>query len=239
AALFWSGFEQAGSSLNLFAERQTDRHFGPFHLIQNAGVIIITAIAAMLLGYLCYRIYKRKNLWGLIKGVIYFTCAGIVAAIYFLVSSLAQGWTMPASMLQNINPLWIVIMAPVFGSLWVWLAKRNANPSIPVKFGLGLLGLAAGFFVVFWGAAQSAGPNSASVGWLVGTYFLFTCGELALSPVGLSSMTKLAPKGRMSQMMGIWFVGSALGNLFAGLLSAQLETLSASSLFFTVACIVG
>jgi POT family proton-dependent oligopeptide transporter len=236
-ALFWSGFEQAGSSLNLFAERQTHRFLGPYKWIQVVSPLVIALVAALLLGYLCYRIFQRNDLWGLIKGIIAITCAGIVVAIYFLFSSLAQGWTMPASMLQNINPLWIVILAPIFGYLWVWLARRNANPSIPVKFGLGLLGLAAGFFVIFWGAAQSTGPNSASIGWLVGTYFLFTCGELALSPVGLSSMTKLAPEGRVSQMMGIWFVGTALGDLFAGLMSAQLQTTSASHLFFFVACI--
>jgi POT family proton-dependent oligopeptide transporter len=236
-ALFWSGFEQAGSTLNLFAERDTHRHLGPYHWIHVVSPVVITVIAALLLGYLCYRVLKRKDLWPLIKGVVVLACAGIVIGIYFLISSVSVGWTMPASMLQNINPLWIVIMAPVFGSLWVWLARRNANPSIPVKFGLGLLGLAAGFFVVFWGAAQSTGPNSVSMGWLVVTYFLFTCGELSLSPVGLSSMTKLAPKGRVSQMMGIWFVGTALGDLFAGLMAAQLQTSSASHLFFMVACI--
>ena len=71
------------------------------------------------------------------------------------------------------------------------------------------------------------------------TYFFHTCGELCLSPVGLSSMTKLAPKNRVGQMMGIWFVAAALGNLFAGLIAGQLETLAPSSLFWTVACIIG
>jgi POT family proton-dependent oligopeptide transporter len=238
-ALFWSGFEQAGSSLNIFAEQGTHRYFGPFNWIHVISPIIIAVITALILGYLCYRLFKNEKIWGVIKGVVVLACAGIVIGIYFLFSSLSQGWTMPASMLQNIQPFWIVVLAPVFGYLWVWLARRNANPSIPAKFGLGLLGLAVGFFVIFWGAAHSAGPHSASVGWLVGTYFLFTCGELSLSPVGLSSMTKLAPKGRVSQMMGIWFVGTALGDLFAGLMSAQLETSSASGLFFMVACIAG
>jgi POT family proton-dependent oligopeptide transporter len=83
------------------------------------------------------------------------------------------------------------------------------------------------------------GANSVGLSWLVVTYFLHTCGELALSPVGLSSMTKLAPKGRVSQMMGIWFVAAALGNLFAGLVAGSLETLEPSSLFWSVAMIVG
>ena len=75
--------------------------------------------------------------------------------------------------------------------------------------------------------------------WLIVTYFLHTCGELCLSPVGLSSMTKLAPDNRVGQMMGIWFVAAALGNLFAGLLAGQLETLAPDSLFWTVAMITG
>ncbi len=238
AALFWSGFEQAGSTLNLFAERQTERFFGPVGWIEAIGPFIFAAVVALILGYVCYRIFKNENLWPLIKGIITLTCAGLAIASYFLFAQLAQGWEMPASMLQNINPLWIVILAPVFGSLWVWLAKRDANPSIPVKFALGLFGLSAGFFVISWGAAN-AGTEQASAAWLVVTYFLFTVGELCLSPVGLSSMTKLAPEGKGSQMMGIWFVAAALGSLFAGLVAGSLEMMAPSSLFWTVALIVG
>jgi POT family proton-dependent oligopeptide transporter len=180
AALFWSGFEQAGSSLNLVARDLVDR--------EMFGTVI------------------------------------------------------PASTLQLINPLFIVIFAPLFGALWVWLARRNANPSIPVKFGLGLLGLAAGFFVISWGTATDAAAvaaGSVPVGWLIVTYFLHTVGELCLSPVGLSSMTKLAPRSRVSQMMGIWFVAAALGNLFAGLMAGQIEDLPAAELFSFVAFLVG
>jgi POT family proton-dependent oligopeptide transporter len=177
AALFWSGFEQAGSSLNLFAERMTDR-------------------------------------------------------VFF-------GWEAPASWLQSVNSLFIIILAPVFGSLWTWLAYRKANPSIPVKFGLGLLGLAAGFFVLVWGAANASAENPVSPSWLVVTYFLHTVGELALSPVGLSSISKLAPRNRLGQMMGVWFIASALGNLIAGLVAGQIETLPPADLFRTVALIVG
>jgi POT family proton-dependent oligopeptide transporter len=177
AALFWSGFEQAGSSLNLFAKDLTDRN--------------------------------------------------------------VLGTLIPASTLQLINPLFIVLLAPVFGGLWTWLANRNTNPSIPVKFGLGLFGLAGGFFVLSWGAANATAENPVTPAWLIVTYFLHTCGELCLSPVGLSSMTKLAPDNRVGQMMGIWFVAAALGNLFAGLLAGQLETLAPDSLFWTVAMITG
>jgi len=112
------------------------------------------------------------------------------------------GWELPASWLQNVNPILIIIFAPVFGWLWTWLAARNVSPSAPLKFVLGLFGLAAGFFVISWGAANASETGRVSMSWLAVTYFLHTVGELCLSPVGLSSMTKLAPRGRVGQMMG-------------------------------------
>jgi POT family proton-dependent oligopeptide transporter len=144
---------------------------------------------------------------------------------------------MPTTWLQNVNPIFIVILAPMFGVMWERLAHRDRNPSIPVKFGLGLLGLAAGFFVLAWGSAYATDATRVSVAWLVVTYFLHTCGELALSPVGLSSMTKLAPAGRVGQMMGVWFIATALGNLFAGLVAGSMEALTPSVLFRNVAMV--
>jgi POT family proton-dependent oligopeptide transporter len=173
AAVFWMGFEQAGSSLNLFARDLTDRMVG--------------------------------------------------------------GREMPASWLQNVNPILIIVFAPVFGWLWTWLAARNVSPSAPLKFALGLFGLAAGFFVISWGAANATETSRVSMSWLAVTYFLHTVGELCLSPVGLSSMTKLAPRGRVGQMMGVWFIAAALGNLVAGLAASRLEVLTPSALFRDVA----
>ena len=174
AALFWSGFEQAGSSMNLFADRLTDR-------------------------------------------VVF-------------------GWEVPASWLQSVNPVFIIIFAPVFG--WLWLALGSRNPSIPMKFGLGLLILGLGFLVMAWASMYASPESPVSPMWLVVTYFLHTTGELCLSPVGLSSITKLAPKRLVGQMMGIWFMGAALGNLIAGLVAGQMESLPLVQLFGTVAAIV-
>src|SRR5690606_14223003 len=176
-AVFWSGFEQAGTSLNLFARDLTDR-----------------------------TVFGRE---------------------------------IPASTLQSINPVFIILLAPVIGSLWVRLERRGADPSIPAKAGLGLVTLAAGFFVLAWGAAQATPESPVSPAWLIVTYFFHTVGELAISPVGLSAITKLSPARRVGQMMGIWFVASALGNLFAGLVAGRLETLEAHELFRTVALIIG
>ena len=93
--------------------------------------------------------------------------------------------------------------------------------------------------MIAWGAANAEDGSLVSPVWLVVMYFLHTVGELSLSPVGLSSITKLAPTGRVGQMMGVWFIGTALGNLFAGLVAGQLETLAASALFGNVAMIIG
>ncbi|HET7322091.1 MAG TPA: peptide MFS transporter, partial [Longimicrobiaceae bacterium] len=148
AAVFWSGFEQAGSSLNLVAEKLTDLNF--------------------------------------------------------------FGWEAPASFLQSVNPLFIIILAPVFAWLWVYLSNKHLEPSSPLKFGAGLVLLGAGFVVMFFaaGAARSGQPISPM--WLVVTYFLHTTGELTLSPVGLSKVTQLSPKRLVSQMMGVWFLASSL-----------------------------
>ncbi|WP_263787512.1 peptide MFS transporter [Salinibacter grassmerensis] len=239
SALFWSGFEQAGSSLNLFARDLTARDFGPFALSQTSALMAAIVLIGLPAAYVGYRMFRRDNLWWVGRAGVALLGTLVVGFLGYLAYQIAGGWTMPASMLQNINPTFIVLLAPVFGSFWTWLANRDANPSIPVKFGLGLLGLAAGFFVIAWGASQATAENPVGAHWLVVTYFLHTCGELALSPVGLSSMTKLAPENRVGQMMGVWFVSTALGNLFAGLIAGRLETLDPSGLFTTVALIIG
>jgi POT family proton-dependent oligopeptide transporter len=177
ASIFWAGVEQAASSLNLFAERLTDRN--------------------------------------------------------------VLGWEAPASWPQSINPLFIITLAPVFGWLWLWLDKRKKEPSLPMKFGFGLVLLGVGFLVIAWGATYTVEGQLVSPGWLVSTYFLHTCGELFLSPVGLSSITKLSPPKFVGQMMGTWFMGAALGNLIAGLVAGQFETLPLPQLFLTVSISVG
>ncbi len=170
AAVFWAGFEQAGSSMNLFARDFTDR-------------------------------------------------------VMF-------GWELPAGWLQNVNAFLIIFLAPVVGQLWVTLGARN--PSIPAKFALGLALLGVGFLVLAWG---SAGVEAGKVGmrWLVVTYFFHSVGELCLSPVGLSSVTKLSPNRLVGQMMGTWFMGAALGNLIAGMVAGKMESMPLPSLFGAVA----
>jgi POT family proton-dependent oligopeptide transporter len=179
AAMFWSGFEQAGSSMNLFARDFTDRTLG--------------------------------------------------VNLPFIGNELTAG------MLQSVNPIFIILLAPVIGMLWVWLGSRN--PSIPLKFGVGLALLGTGFFVMSWGASF-VDEGKVGMQWLVATYFLHTVGGLCLSPVGLSSVTKLAPDRLVGQMMGTWFMGAALGNLVAGLVAGFIESMTQTQLYSTVATIV-
>ncbi|HEX2164647.1 MAG TPA: peptide MFS transporter [Thermoanaerobaculia bacterium] len=238
AAIFWSGFEQAGSSMNLFAFDLTDRDLGPYGF-GGAVVLGATVLVAVLLGWLWWsKLARRSDLFTTEKVISLLVVAGLIYFFWWVFDKAVGGWEMPAGWLQNVNPLFIVLLAPVFGSLWVWLAQRNANPSIPLKFALGLLGLSAGFFVLAWGAANATAENPVTPAWLVVTYFLHTCGELCLSPVGLSSITKLAPSDRVGQMMGVWFIASALGNLFAGLVAGRLENVSEATLFGRVAMFV-
>lgn len=239
AAIFWSGFEQAGSSLNIFTAELVNRSAGPSVFLGGIGALMLTALLAIPLCYYTYKTWIREDIWSVAKIAVIFTTVGLLGLVYWMLSQVGKGWEIPASTLQLINPSFIVIFAPIFGFMWTWLASKNANPSIPMKFALGLLGLSAGFFVLAWGSANASNTNLVSPAWLIVMYFLHTVGELCLSPVGLSSMTKLSPKSRVSQMMGIWFVAAALGNLIAGLVAGQLENLAPASLFQAVALFVG
>jgi POT family proton-dependent oligopeptide transporter len=105
--------------------------------------------------------------------------------------------------------------------MWIWLAKRNLEPSSPLKFFFGLFGVAAGFFVMYFATKIAASGEMAAPTWLIFTYLFHTWGELSLSPVGLSLTTKLAPKAYQGQMMGVWFLSVSLGNLLAGLIAGE------------------
>jgi POT family proton-dependent oligopeptide transporter len=164
ATIFWSAFEQAPTSLNLFARDFTDR-----------------------------RVF---------------------------------GWEMPTTWLQAANSIFVIVLAPVFGMLWLAMGKRNRNPSSPAKFAFGLFAASIAFWIMLVAANKVVAGGAAtrvSVWWLTISYLFQTFGELTLSPVGLSSMTKLAPKKFVGQMMGIWFMASALGNLIAGIVGGNVD----------------
>ena len=133
----------------------------------------------------------------------------------------------PASMFQSINAIYIVLLAPLFATLWTWLGKKGLEPSAPAKFGLALVQLGAGFLVLVAGAALGGGTQTAVL-FIFLIYLLHTTGELCLSPVGLSAMNRLAPAHMASLIMGTWFFASATGNFVAGLIAAATGSEKAS-----------
>jgi POT family proton-dependent oligopeptide transporter len=158
--LFWAFFEQAGSSINNFTDRNVDR-------------------------------------------------------------ALAGGALIPASTFQASNPVFILLFGLVFTALWAWLAARRAEPSTPVKFALGLLQLGLGFAALWLGAEHADARGMVAVPWLLLGYLLHTTGELCVSPVGLSMVTRLSPARLVSTLMGAWFLATAFSQYLAGLI-AQL-----------------
>jgi proton-dependent oligopeptide transporter, POT family len=157
---FWGAFEQAGASLTLFADRQTDRTL--------------------------------------------------------------FGWDMPASYFQSINPLAVICLAPVFTILWGFLYKRKLEPSSPYKMAYGLSLVALGYIVIAIAVKGLGLGEKVSMWWLVSLYIIHSMGELCLSPIGLSMVSKLAPLRLSSLMMGTWFLANAAANKFAGTLSALI-----------------
>jgi POT family proton-dependent oligopeptide transporter len=120
--------------------------------------------------------------------------------------------------------MFLIVLAPLYSLLWTWLARRHREPSAPAKFGLGLILLGLGFAVMIGATVLVAGGQRVLPSWLLATYFLHTLGELALSPVGLSAMTTLAPRRFVGQMMGLWFMCTALGSAVAGLVAGSFDT---------------
>jgi POT family proton-dependent oligopeptide transporter len=165
SAMFWAGFEQAGSSLNIFADRFTQR-----------------------------------------------------------VVSLGGPFEIPAGWLQMANPIFVITLAPVVAAAWLALARRGRDIPLPAKFAIGLLLLAVGFLVMAGAAVAVASGNKVLPTWLIATYLFHSLGELCISPVGLSSVTKLAPQRLVGQMMGLWFLATSLGNLIAGLAAGRVTS---------------
>ena len=128
------------------------------------------------------------------------------------------GWEVPASMFQSLNAGFIFTIAPLFALLWIALAKRNMEPSTPIKFSIGIMLVGLGFLALVYGMNSSEGLQTGVI-WIVLIYLLHTLGELCLSPVGLSSVTKLSPQRIVGFMMGMWFFASAAGNYVASLIA--------------------
>jgi POT family proton-dependent oligopeptide transporter len=131
------------------------------------------------------------------------------------------GWEMPASWFQSVNSFWIITLAPVFAALWVWMGKRGIEPSAPLKFALGLVQVGLGFIVLVYGAGRE-GELTPMI-FIILLYLLHSTAELCFSPVGLSSMTRLAVGSITGLMMGTWFLATAAGNFLAAQIAKLTE----------------
>ena len=159
AVAFWSGFDQSGSSLSLFAKEFTDLN--------------------------------------------------------------VLGYEIPVGWLQLANPIFVVIFAPIFAGIWMHLGRMNLDPSLPLKFSIGLFFMALSFGVMIYAVNLAMEVSPVGMQWLIITYLLQTWGELALSPIGLSAFSKYAPKKYVGQMFGLWFLASAIGGVLSGLLGGD------------------
>jgi len=148
-------------------------------------------------------------------------------------------FTIPTSWFQSVNPLFIVALGPIFASLWLNLAKRGKDLSIPIKMSLGMILLGVGFFFMV-GAVLERGGNvedttiKAGLHWLVLTYLFHTIGELCLSPIGLSMVTRLAPVKLASMLMGVWFLSPFLAQIVGGYIASYVERLGALEIFAAI-----
>jgi proton-dependent oligopeptide transporter, POT family len=222
AAMGNLGVESAG----VFAFQPVDLGFATFPLwhfaalIGTLGVLVILVQQAMAVpGEDRDRIFAAMFLiFGSILFWALFEQAGSSLNLY--TDRYADRGGVPAAIFQSINPIYIILLAPLFAWLWTALGRRGLEPSTPAKFGLGMIQLGAGFLVLVWGAYAFGLENATPIIFIFLIYLLHTTGELCLSPVGLSAMNRLAPAHMASIIMGTWFFASATGNFAAGLIAA-------------------
>lgn len=221
---FWAAFEQAGDSLTFFADEQTNRHLG-----LHVPIWVIYVILAGLL-YFIIHLFKRagKNLRNpedaLLKNTVFillglFALAVVAVGGYLGMSGKSEVSMddVPASVFQSLNSAFVVLFAPAFA--WLWQKLGKWEPGSPTKMAFGLFFLALGYLWISYGVKDVAPGIKVSMIWLTGMYALHTCGELCLSPIGLSLVNQLAPVKFASLLMAVWFMANAMGNKLAGVLS--------------------
>jgi POT family proton-dependent oligopeptide transporter len=230
SVIFWMLFEQAGSSLSLYAENSTDLAMAQpgtaGHTIVTYTLFAVGALGAIMAIVTIAAFFQRKiDVVMLIYGVAFFAALGGAAGYIAYTTGLnGEVYEMTAAQTQSFNAGYIVLLALPFAAMWVWLAKRKMEPSTPVKFALGLVQVGLGFFVLVWGT-QFAGPDfRVPLVFLALLYLLHTTGELFLSPVGLSMVTKLSAARVVGLMMGVWFLSSSLAHILAAMIAQQTSS---------------
>lgn len=241
---FWFAFEQAGGSMTIFAADYTDRTLagtsGMAFKIVNS---LMTVIPTFILSWLLVKLFAGTGKKYLMSNLLLVVCMGIIwsLVIWMLAREFALDQSnVPATWFGVLNSFFIVILAPMFSKLW----DKYWNPSGPIKFGVGLVLLGLGFAALAYGSASiPAGAKTASVSmiFLVVAYLFHTMGELCISPVGLSYISKLAPPRLLGLMFGVWFVNTAIANKLAGVTGSYIDHISETysmSTFFLIFTII-
>jgi proton-dependent oligopeptide transporter, POT family len=236
--VFWTLFEQAGSSLTLFAERNTMLEIGwtrpLFALFQSTPATYYLFFAALIGGtaWLAHWFFA----WG--EDSVTRRTMGIWASVVAVAALIGMGFArskgfatepvyiMPAGQTQIFNALFIVLLAPLFSMLWNAMSRRGVEPTIPVKFGIALMGVGLGFLFLVWGTGFADSNYQVGLFWLAGLYLIHSIAELCISPVGLSMITKLSIARIVGMMMGVWFLSIACAQYVAGIVAqfASVET---------------
>ncbi|MCI4646673.1 peptide MFS transporter [Phaeodactylibacter sp.] len=241
---FWASFEQAAGSMAIFAKDYTSRALaGNTAMIFKVVDTIITIIPLAIITWVLYSLfrmtYKKITLSNIILGLSFVIIWGIV--IYKLMREFSNtGTEVPATWFAILNSLFIIMFAPLFSRWW----ESKYNPSAAVKYGIGLSLLGVGFgFLVFGSLSIPQGAETAAVSmiWLILAYLFHTLGELCLSPVGLSYLSKLVPGRMIAFMFGIWYLAIAIGNKLAHFMGGKIDAIVSQyslSTFFLIFTIV-
>jgi len=237
---FWFAFEQAGGSMTIFAADYTDRT-----LVGTSGFVfkvvnsLMTVLPALILTWLLWKLNRSTgSRYMLANGLLALAFAVIWGLVLWMLGrefSLEQS-EVPASWFGVLNSFFLVILAPMFSKMW----EKHWNPAGPVKFGVGLVLLGLGFAALSYGSAgipQGAKTAQVSMVFLCLAYLFHTMGELCLSPVGLSYISKLAPARLLGLMFGVWFLNTAVANWLAGKTGSYIDEISnhySMSIFFLI-----
>lgn len=210
---FWMAFHQNGLTLTLFAEEYTNtQSFG----VESMMFDVWNLVVCIVIVYGLFALFQSKTAQGrLIAGAVILACVGFLAWKYTTITP--EGIEVTAPIFQQFNPCFVVGLTPVSLAIFGWLAKKGKEPSAPRKIGLGMLVAACGFVVMTIGSIGLEAGQRVSPNWLVSTYLVLTFGELLLSPMGISFVSKVAPPKYKGLMMGGWFVATAIGNFLVAI----------------------
>lgn len=241
---FWAAFEQAGGSMTIFASDYTNRVLeGDSANIFRISNTLLTVVPLLIITYVLFKLFQitfKKYLLSNVFLGISFVIIWIVV-IWMLKNQFNEVKTeVPASWFSILNSFYIITFAPLFSKLW----ESKYNPAATVKFGMGLVLLGLGFGILAYGSMaipQGAKTASVSMVWLILAYLLHTLGELTLSPVGLSYVSKLVPAAKIGLMFGLWYIAIGMGNKAAGSMGGMIDKITAQydmTTFFLIFTIV-